>query len=43
MKTWANKTLERTGFDAAIWLSLAVSESWLQSGDRFQPVAQLGR
>jgi len=53
MRTWnrkvgggdllANKALERTGYDATVWLSLPVMESWFQSGDRFQPVAQLGR
>ena len=38
-----NKTLERTGYDATVWLSLPVIESWFQSRARFQPVAQLGR
>jgi hypothetical protein len=35
--------LERTGYDAAVWSSSPVIESWFQSRDRFQPVAQLGR
>jgi hypothetical protein len=39
----ANKTLERTGYGDTVWLPLPVIESWFQSRDRFQPVAQLFR